>query len=532
MRKFVLLIILIPLITFAGYSQAPCTPHDHPANEMRSKGFMDAGGQTVANDFQLSANTLNFAIHQMEANLWTEEGEIASVDLIFYENATNNHPGTIVSDTIFNIVPTSQAILDQEDGFNIRKVIVDLPSPFELEGTGIAPVKYWVQIIAHASIPGKRVGWELNGMEVSGEGVNFSNPTIEYWLINETWDGVFTLSGECTLADGCLIPESVVATNINTDEATIEWVGDPQAESYLLEYGHIGFAPETGEGTEISITGGVTSVTLVDLELATTYDVYVKTICDDGESIFAVPLTFATIDDYCIIGNLDTIEPISFVEFAGIENRSPSGLNDAPAHEYFLNVFAEVVPGESYMITVEGNTGGNYQNGVTVFFDWNQDGEFNNTTERYDIGILENSSGEDGVQVSTLIQVPENALPGNTRMRLAKEFYANAFPMDGCYWITYGQAEDYGVQVGTLSTNNIDYSSLSVYPNPVSQDLNIKSQHVITHLEIYNLIGQKVLEKTIGVAEAQLNVSHLSPGVYLVKIDSEGSSETLKIIKN
>ncbi len=531
MRKSVFLVTLLSLISLGIYAQESCTPLDHPSNAIRSKAFMDAGGQTVANDFHLSANTLNFSVEQIEANLWTEEGDIASLDLVFYNNSSDNHPGTIVGDTIFNIIPTSQVILDDEDGFDIRRVVISLPTPLELEGSGIAPVKYWVQLIAHASLPGKRVGWELNGVEVSNEGVNYSNPNINHWLVNETWDGVFTINGECTLIEGCLIPDNVTATSIGINEATIEWIGDAAAVSYLLEYGPAGFVPATGQGIELPVSAGTTTVVLTDLEMVTTYDVYTKTICEDGESIFTIPLTFSTIDEYCSIGNLDTIEPISFVEFAGIENRSPAGLNDAPAHEYFLNQIAEVIPGETYTITVEGNTGGNYSDGVTVFFDWNQDGEFNNTTERYDIGILENSSGEDGVQISAQIEVPQNALSGNTRMRLAKEFYANAYPTDGCYWISYGQAEDYGVTVGVLSTNEVDTVSFSVYPNPVSDNLNIKSDKIISSMEIYNLIGHKVYDNTLGASEAQLDVSHLSSGVYLVKIISEKSSETLKIIK-
>ncbi|WP_313115333.1 fibronectin type III domain-containing protein [Aequorivita sediminis] len=525
--SFLLLLFLTPIL---GNSQNNCSPHDHPANDIRSKGFMDAGGQTIANDFQLSANTTNFSLEQIEANLWTEDGEIASIDVVFFNN-DNGHPGLVLGDTISNVVPTSQIVIDQEEDFDIRRVVLDLPQAIDFEGTGTEPVKYWIQLIAHASILGKRVGWEINGVEVEGEGVNYSNPAINYWLVNETWDGVFTLNGVCTLAEGCLIPENVAASNIETNQATIVWNGWPEAESYTVEYGFSGFTPGTGNGVEVSVPSSTTEVILDNLELITSYDVYIKTVCNEGESIFTIPFNFTTNDFYCQVGNLDTIEPISNVEFAGIENRSPAALDEAPAHEYFLDISAQVVPGESYEIIVEGNTGGNYQDGVSLFIDWNQDNTFNNTTERYDIGILENSNGEDGIQISKIVEVPTNALAGITRMRLVKEFYANMYPIDGCTWVTYGQVEDYAIQVGTLSTNSIETNSFSIYPNPVSNVLNITSQHPITKMEIYSIMGQKVFEQTIDATRTEVDVNKFSPGMYFVKIEAEGITRTQKFLK-
>lgn len=446
------LLFLIPtclvLFGLSTYSQSSCTPHDHPSSTVRSKGFTDVSGQTVANDFLISANTLAFDAEQMELNLWTMDDTVGSVDLVFFNN-DGIHPGTVVGDTIQNIVPTSQEILDidDEEGFQIRKVVLDFPNPIALQGTGTEPVKYWVEVIAHPTTPGNRIGWELNGEDVFGEGVNFTNPTIDYFMVNENWDGVFKLSGQCTVAEGCLIPETVTATNIGNHEATINWVGFPEAESYTLVYGESGFDLDSGEGETISIPGGQTSVTLEDLELISEYDVYIKTICTDGESLFTVPFRFTTTDIYCDMDVLEEIEPITYVEFAGIANRTDAALNESPGHELFLDIEGEVVPGQTYTFTMEGNTGGDYENGISVFIDWNQDGVFDNTTERYDIGVLYSSTGEDGKQITAEIEVPTTVAPGKTRMRVLKEFYANTYVPDGCAWLSYGQAEDYTIAI-------------------------------------------------------------------------------------
>lgn len=55
---------------------------------------------------------------------------------------------------------TSQEIIDMDpqNTFEIRKVILDVASNVDLAGTGTEPVKYWLQLVAYPSIPGKRVG--------------------------------------------------------------------------------------------------------------------------------------------------------------------------------------------------------------------------------------------------------------------------------------------------------------------------------------------------------------------------------------
>lgn len=529
-KRFILLFFfLFALITINA--QETCTPHDHPSNEVRNKGFMDGTGQILANDFVISANTLSFLVEQIEANLWTEEGEIETMDVILHSD-DNGNPGDVIGE-ISGITPTSQDIIDMDelDGFEIRSVKLDLPSELTLEGSGVAPVKYWLQLVAYPSIPGKRIGWEFNGVEVYDEGVKYSNTSIDYWMTNENWDGVFSIQGICTTTEGCHIPEAVNVIEIEPNEATVVWVGNEEAEQYILEYGLHGFEPNTGEGTILEVNGDNTSITLTDLDLVTQYDVYLKSICADGESIHTVPHTFTTIDFYCTIGNLAIIEPITYVEFAGIENSSDTELDNSPAHEYFLDVQAEVIPGETYPIVVEGNTGGNYQDGVTVFFDWNQDGEFNNTSERYDVGVLFNSNGEDDQQISTEILVPENALTGVTRMRVVKEFYAGEYPTDGCYWISYGQAEDYTVAVGVVGLSEINENAVTVYPNPVSDVLNISSETTISSVKVYNLTGQLIMETKLNTTERELNVSNLSSGIYIIKLEVDNSSVNYKIIK-
>ncbi len=50
-------------------------------------------------------------------------------------------------------------------------------------------------------------------------------------------------------------------------------------------------------------------------------------------------------------------------------------------------------------------------------------------------------------------------------------------------------------------------------------------------VSIYNLLGQEVFSKSIQDNEAELDLSALSPGTYLVKVTSDDNAQTLKIVK-
>ena len=88
------------------------------------------------------------------------------------------------------------------------------------------------------------------------------------------------------------------------------------------------------------------------------------------------------------------------------------------------------------------------------------------------------------------------------------------------------------------STVNVDHSILNinefiVYPNPVSDELNIESKNKkgTYSLEIINSIGQLVYQ-SIFIDKIKVQTSKLAPGVYLVKLYNDKSIEFIKIIKN
>ena len=69
-----------------------------------------------------------------------------------------------------------------------------------------------------------------------------------------------------------------------------------------------------------------------------------------------------------------------------------------------------------------------------------------------------------------------------------------------------------------------------IYPNPAENYLNIQSNTNIYKLEIYNILGQKILEKS-DENILELKTKILNPGIYIVKLYSDQGIESHRIIK-
>ena len=70
----------------------------------------------------------------------------------------------------------------------------------------------------------------------------------------------------------------------------------------------------------------------------------------------------------------------------------------------------------------------------------------------------------------------------------------------------------------TTSTSFQDINNnISIYPNPASQQMNIKEDADVTDVVIYNLIGKKIkrLKHTPGRSH---DISDLDRGIYLVRM--------------
>ncbi|HLA55346.1 MAG TPA: T9SS type A sorting domain-containing protein [Flavobacterium sp.] len=81
-----------------------------------------------------------------------------------------------------------------------------------------------------------------------------------------------------------------------------------------------------------------------------------------------------------------------------------------------------------------------------------------------------------------------------------------------------------------VKTQDTSIEGLSFYPNPVSNGkIYITSKSSLDkEITIFDVLGKKVLQTVLNSKE--LNVSNLSPGVYIIKIKENEATATRKLI--
>ncbi|HLS29266.1 MAG TPA: T9SS type A sorting domain-containing protein, partial [Flavobacteriaceae bacterium] len=102
------------------------------------------------------------------------------------------------------------------------------------------------------------------------------------------------------------------------------------------------------------------------------------------------------------------------------------------------------------------------------------------------------------------------------------------------WWDGYDNGDEAHYQsVPYLSVDKLEKSKLSIYPNPVKDQLYIENLTENVQIEIYDLSGKEMLIKELNKTNRQVNVSQLSTGVYFYGLSQNGKMvKTGKLIKN
>jgi hypothetical protein len=82
-----------------------------------------------------------------------------------------------------------------------------------------------------------------------------------------------------------------------------------------------------------------------------------------------------------------------------------------------------------------------------------------------------------------------------------------------------------------LSTSDFENSTISFYPNPTNNIINVSSFETVERVTVYNLIGQEVFSKEINSNDFKLDISNQASGTYIAKINSKGKYQSIKLIK-
>ncbi|SMC84087.1 ELWxxDGT repeat protein [Moheibacter sediminis] len=82
-----------------------------------------------------------------------------------------------------------------------------------------------------------------------------------------------------------------------------------------------------------------------------------------------------------------------------------------------------------------------------------------------------------------------------------------------------------------MAVSDFTQNQFSIYPNPVTDIINISGKSSISSVQIYDLAGKILSNQSFNSQEAKLNISSLPKGIYIIKLVSEGKTNSYKIIK-
>lgn len=359
-------------------------------------------------------------------------------------------------------------------------------------------------------------------------------------------------------APSCLAPSglTVDSASVTATTAIVNWTPSTTIATggYEYYYDTTNTPPTDSTTPSGSVAAGITTVSLTDLTPATTYRVYVRSICNTTDtSDWSLATLFTTPCanfDAPFLQNLDTFLPLCWsTADAGTVATGPTGsaagiwladgfLNAGTTGAVKVNLYSTNRIGWLIAPPMNTTVGSDYtfslDYGVTV---WNGTAQIAMGSDDFVKVVMSTDDGVTWTEVHTF-NAASNVL--NTSQEYTYDFVATTsqvkfalFASDG----TVDDAQDYDFFVDNiafdtnLSNVEVENSTFTAYPNPVKNNLNIRYNQNISDVTVYNLLGQQMFVKNINATEGQVDMSNLASGTYLVRVNSGDQTQTIKIIK-
>ncbi|MCP4052911.1 MAG: T9SS type A sorting domain-containing protein [Mesoflavibacter sp.] len=327
------------------------------------------------------------------------------------------------------------------------------------------------------------------------------------------------------------VPVNINKTSIQATVATISWDAIPSA-TYDLRYRVSGSTTWTDI---LDIT--TSSYTITNLLASTDYEVEVRSKCDTATSSYSSTINFTTTSaNYCDSNGQSTSdEYIGNVTLNTINNDSGIGITDTGYSDYTY-MTTDLDKNLTHNISVSKIwTGTMWNEAVTVWIDFNKDGDFEDAGE-----TVFNSTASQTTPVTGNFSIPGNSTLGSTRMRVSMRY--NTTP-NSCGSFDYGEVEDYTVNITdipSLSNNQFTINDVKIYPNPFNNSFNISlSSNFIGHkieVSVYDMRGRLIIQENSVFDQKAISIDNLksiSNGTYFIKIKNLENQQliTKKLIK-
>ncbi len=339
----------------------------------------------------------------------------------------------------------------------------------------------------------------------------------------------------------CISPSAVTLSSYTTSTANITFTAPASAPANGYEYYLSTSSTAPTSTTPATGTTATTSIALTSLTPASTYYVWIRSVCSASEksiwtSAQAIHTTAVVPFDY---GFENPLHPNWTILNAGTANNwgigSTAGLSATgtsyavysyhttnAANAWLFSRDIELVAGTQYTITFKVRARDTtYPESMKATIGTERT-VASQTTTLWD-------SGASGVNYSAYTQQTGTFTPTTTGS------YILGFH---CYsladqWLLL--LDDISV-TSALGVNENEISDkIAVYPNPVNDVLNVSNNNLyeIKSLNITDVNGRTIKKLELSnVTETHVNVSQLTSGVYFINIETNNGSITKKFIKN
>ena len=91
-------------------------------------------------------------------------------------------------------------------------------------------------------------------------------------------------------------------------------------------------------------------------------------------------------------------------------------------------------------------------------------------------------------------------------------------------------AKNSGIAEQVKTENTLD--KVQIYPNPVTSGriyINVET-NTTKSIELYDMLGKRILSTEMNGYQKELNVSNLKAGVYILKLSEKNNNVTRKIV--
>ncbi len=346
----------------------------------------------------------------------------------------------------------------------------------------------------------------------------YANPNLMY---RNNGDGTFTEVGEITGTDVSIDAMTVTVEDFNYDGWLDIYITNDPMDSVLYVNNGNGTFTDMAQSYQVTFNSSGWSAVFLDADNDSDLDLYVSgegngTASPIMSSAFYEKVSNSTFQ----LNNSAVPNDFAFSYGNALGDTDNDGypeivVNNIDHENVFVWKNNTNTSNNWLKVELEGTTSN--RNGVGSFIEISING---NKQYRYTClgeGYLSQNSGSE-----------QFGLGSATSIDYVKVKWLSGIE-DTYYNVTVNQSLKI-VEGASLSIDEFNAFELKYFPNPVTETLNIEAQEVLDEINVYNILGEKLISEKPKNVYYRLNTSKLSSGIYKVEAKSLKGVNVFKFI--